>query len=413
MTPPDNLHARIAYIVSMANGLEAFIHREVQELRARGLDIRLFLTTHRPDAIYGPEAAGWPYHRVRAAGLGLLPWQLLRGAWGSGLWREAVRHGALRELALACHYAPIMRREGIGRIHCHFGDRKLFVGYFCARLLGLPLSVTIHSHELYGNPNVELFRRALQSCDTILAVSELARRLLVDRYGAPAERVFVNRLFVDCDALDATRRALHVLMVSRFHEGKGHRYLLEAARQLAGEDLHFLIVGFGPLDVAGMIKDFGLERCITLYPKMSQEQLRFFYGRSDLFCLPSIELPGQCAEGIPVVLMEAMAAGLPVIASRIGAIAELVREILVPPGDPDALAAVICRLIHAPAERERMGRANQRIVRERHAPANLNLLYQLFRSATHDGCADGSFRRNAPFSEDDPLLGEPGYGVRP
>ncbi len=360
--------------------MEAFIHREITALIFRGIDIELFFTKYRHDPIYGPEKSGWKWHSFRRTKMFIAAAKMLCACiTRPNLAKFAITNGAVREFALACYYAPIMRRRNISHIHCHFGDRKLTVGFFCAELLGLSLSVTIHAHEIHKSPNPYVFKCALKRCNRIFAISDYTRKKLVDKFNAPEDKVITSRLFVNWEEFDNNSSTVTVLTVGRFAERKGHKYLLEAAKLLQEENIRFIIIGFGPLDIRQMAANYGLEDSVIVFDKMSQKQLRFFYSKADIFCLPSIDHPEQGPEGIPVVLMEAMAAGMPVITTATGGTVELVNEIIVLQQDSKAIATSIMRLAENPDLRRRMGQENQQIIRNLYSPENLNVLYDTFK----------------------------------
>ena len=373
--------SRIAYIVyGGKGGLEAFIHREITALISRGIDIELFYTKYRHDPINGPQKSGWKWHSFKRLNIFIAVLKMLCACIKKPkLAKFVMTNGVLCEFALACYYAPIMRRRNISHIHCHFGDRKLTVGFFCVELLGLSLSVTIHAHEIHKSPNPYVFRCALKRCSRILAISDYTRKKLVDEFNAPEDKVITSRLFVNWEEFDNDLSTVTVLTVGRFAERKGHKYLLEAAKLLRGENIRFIIIGFGPLDIRQMAAGCGLEDSVIVFDKMSLKQLHLFYSKADIFCLPSVNHPEQGPEGIPVVLMEAMAAGMPVITTATGGTVELVNEIIVPQRDPKAIAASIMRLAENPDLRRRMGQENQRIIRNLYSPENLNVLYDMFK----------------------------------
>ncbi len=372
--------SRIAYVVyGGKGGLETFIHREITALISRGIDIELFFTKYKHDPIHGPEKSGWKWNNFRITHVFIAIMKTLRACLTRPkLAKFAITNGAIREFVLACYYAPIMKQKNISHIHCHFGDRKLTVGFFCAELLGLSLSVTIHAHEIHKSPNPYVFKCALKRCSRIFAISDYTRRKLIEKFDAPEDTVITSRLFVDWGKFDSNLSAVTVLTVGRFVERKGHKYLLEAAKLLREENIRFIIVGFGPLDIRQMVADYGLEDSVIVFDRMSQKELRFLYSKVDIFCLPSVDHPEQGPEGIPVVLMEAMAAGLPVITTATGGTIELVNEIIVPQYDPEAIAANIKCLADNPDLRRQMGWKNQQIVRDQYSPENLNILYDMF-----------------------------------
>ncbi|NOY52916.1 MAG: glycosyltransferase family 4 protein [Deltaproteobacteria bacterium] len=188
----------------------------------------------------------------------------------------------------------------------------------------------------------------------------------------PAEKIFLNRLFVDTDRYRPLKDRL-VLSVGRFTERKGFRYLMQAASILKDEPVHFVVVGFGPLDVGALAYEMDVEEKVTIFHKLNQEQLRLLYQKADIYCLPSITTDEEGTEGIPVVLMEAMACGLPVVSTRCGAVEELVEEILVPERDPAALADGIRQIIGSDELADRYGKRNREIVMEKFSEDNIRL----------------------------------------
>jgi glycosyltransferase involved in cell wall biosynthesis len=364
MTEGDIQPRTIAYVVSIGKGLESFIYREIEQLTKMGLKIVLFSTKHKKHDVFSPKPE-WPCFSLSPALLlALSPVIIVKALTRPRLLSHAIRYRALVELAFALHYAPIMTRQKVGQIHCHFGDRKLFIGYYCKRITGLPLSVTIHSHELHVNPNEKLFRAAIQHCDRIFAISQLAVNLLVNRFDAPRSRVVLNRLFLDLSIWN-DRPPVRVITVGRFEPQKGFDYLFRAAALLRDLNLEFIVVGFGPVDVMSLAKEIGVRDRIVFFDKLGQEQIRLMYQSCDIYCLPSISHPTQGMEGIPVVLMEAMACGLPVVATRAGAVPEIVKDILVDEKSPEALADAIRYLVEHPELRKIQGTGNrEKIVRD-------------------------------------------------
>jgi colanic acid/amylovoran biosynthesis glycosyltransferase len=182
---------------------------------------------------------------------------------------------------------------------------------------------------------------------------------------------------VDPDAFQVADRAtvgpLRIIAVGTLHEVKGQAHLIEACRRLAarGVDLTCRFIGDGP-DREALTKQIdraGLGDRVTLVGRMTSDAVAAELARSDVLAAPSVPTSGGKREGIPVVLMEAMAAGLPVVASRLSGIPELVTDgvsgLLVPPGDDDALADALERLAGDAALRARLGAAGREtVVRE-------------------------------------------------
>ncbi|HFD79165.1 MAG TPA: colanic acid biosynthesis glycosyltransferase WcaL [Gammaproteobacteria bacterium] len=359
----------IAYIVSMGAGIEAFIYREIEALCERGYSIVLFATRFKAGDVFSPKAE-WSYHVLPLTRMLLLaPVLFARMLVRPALLLEAIRDRGLVDLVFATYFSSLMKREGVGQIHCHFGDHKLFIGYYCKRITGLPLTVTIHAHEFYTNPNVRLFRKALAACDRIFPIARRWCELLEREYDVPASRIRLNRLFVDTE-LYRPVSPVKVIAAGRFTERKGFQDLLQAACELGDLDIHFIFVGFGEIDLRDLAQRLGISRRVTVFGKMDQEQLRFMYQDADILCVPSITTEREGAEGIPVVLMEGMACGLPVVATNCGAIDEIVETRIVDEGAPSQLAREIRELALDPELRKKEGRRNRRIVEKNYSSRN-------------------------------------------
>ena len=372
---------RIGYVVSMAQGLQSFVYREVRELFADGVIVHLFPTKVGPGS-YPPDA-GWPVHKISLPALILTHFQTLMANSQRYLavLREALVLGGLVDFGLAVFVARTAQEQGLRLIHCHFGDHKLFVGYFCGRLSDHPVSVTIHAYELYNNPNPRLFRRALDYVRAIVAVAEYNRDVLTITYGVDPTKIYVVPLFADLPPVPHSKpggvERIIVLTVARFVEKKGHRTLLKALGRLP-EQYEAWFVGAGPLDVASMAKSYGVADRVRILGRLEHSDLQDSYRAATIFCLPSETDPSGDREGIPVSLMEAMSYGLPVVATRHAGIPELVSEILVDEGDVDGLARGIDQLGRDPILREELGRRNRELVRSNFSRENVTRLRRLF-----------------------------------
>jgi glycosyltransferase involved in cell wall biosynthesis len=172
-----------------------------------------------------------------------------------------------------------------------------------------------------------------------------------------------------------------ILCVGRLTPAKGQRILIDACQQLAaaGRDFRLVVIGAGPdtADLKAAVSAHGLEPQVTFTGALNQEQVAAWYARADTFALPSF------AEGIPVVLMEAMASGVPCVTTRITGIPELIRDgedgLLVSPSDSEELAAVLARLMDDPGLRARLAAAGRERVCARYDLArNVERLGSIF-----------------------------------
>jgi glycosyltransferase involved in cell wall biosynthesis len=181
--------------------------------------------------------------------------------------------------------------------------------------------------------------------------------------------------------------ALRVLCVASFEEVKGHRVLLEACRLLQQRGVAFEcdLVGDGPLggEIRARIARYGLASRVRLHGPRTRDEIVRLLGSADVFALASVPTRAGKREGIPVVLMEAMASELPVVASRLSGIPELVEHgvsgLLAPPGDAAAFAEALAVLAGDPSRRAAMGRAGrERVQRDFDLGRNAATLAELF-----------------------------------
>jgi len=378
-SPMDKSARKIAYVLSMKEGLPSFNFREIEGVEAHGFEIHIFPTKISP-GLYSPKDS-WHVHKP----------SVLKGILSSFLWlvrkprtflrafAEATREKALPELMLAAQYSREMVRASTTIIHCHFADRKMFMAYFCNLLTGIPYTVTVHSHELVFYANRKLFQKALMGSYKIITICEYNRNLLCSVAHIPDERVVTIRLQVPLDDFKTDDRT-KVLTVAKFHDYKGYDTLVDAVRMMKGKRVVFWIVGEGPIDVRGMASDLISAGTVKVFGAVDEELLKILYQACDIFCLPSKTSPSGQKEGLPVSIMEAMAFSKPVVSTAHAGIPELVDTILVPENDPKALADAIEAYMRDPELRNRDGKRNRQAVERLNGSENLDRLVALFES---------------------------------
>ena len=258
-------------------------------------------------------------------------------------------------------------------IHAHFG-RGGALALPIARALGLPLVVTFHGGDatkdgLYRSrlfPTI--FQRrcaALQrEAALIVCVAEHVREALLAR-DFPAAKLKVIRYGVEPEANGETpspRERPYLLFVGRFVEKKGVAHLLEAMRALEreGAAIDLVLIGDGPMAEALKLQSSGLKHARFL-GWLANPEVRRLMRSALALCVPSVAAHTGDAEGLPNVVLEAMACAVPVIGSRAGGIPEAVEHgrtgFLVPQAEPRAIADAVGRLLGDPALRRRMGDA--------------------------------------------------------
>ena len=377
----------IGYIVSLKQpGLIAWIYREMVALEQLGVRVSVFPTKY----FVGPYMPKENWFTARWTPLNLLFSNVIllftRPLTYLSVLMRAIRFNAVPEFFLAGFFGLHMKKMGVDRIHCHLGDKKLYVGYFCQLfLVNIKLSVTIHAHELYANPNLKLFPVALNACDHIICIADLNKKILNQKWGIVDEKIHVNRLFGFSD--DQKRDPAIILCVGRFEQKKGHDVLLDAVAQLVEENFDIEVwlagspvPGQNGVDVLGYAEKLGIENRVVSFGEVGEKILKVLYRECDIFCLLSRHDEKGVPEGIPVVLMEAMSMGKPVVATSTGATEELVKEILVEEEDAQAAADAIRSLINYPDTRRSMGENNKEIVKTSYNKKNINHLFKILSS---------------------------------
>ncbi|MBL8132451.1 MAG: glycosyltransferase family 4 protein [Anaerolineae bacterium] len=370
----------VAYIISMPHGIDRWTFREIDGLIPMGMTFSLFPIRHQPGPVMPRDS--WRCFRYRRWSILLeqIPALLGNPRRYVTLLREALETGTVIDLLLAQVFARRMARWGVERIHCVFGDHKLFIGYYCKKLLNLPLSVALYGYDLKANPNWAMFRRAVAACDAIVTNCAYNRHLLRERTdGVVDAPVHVVRHFAE--PVPVRGGAFRVLIVGGFSERKGHDVLLRAVQKL-GEKAACVEVwaaGYpGPVDVETLARQQGMADRVRVFKAPPDEVIELLYDQCDLFCLPSKTDQDGISEGLPVALIEAMSHGKPVISTRIAGIPELVASILVEPDDVAGLAEALVRYLEDPLLRERDGARNLEIVRRHYSPDNLESMRRLF-----------------------------------
>jgi colanic acid/amylovoran biosynthesis glycosyltransferase len=217
-----------------------------------------------------------------------------------------------------------------------------------------------------------VYARTFRQARLLLPVCDFLGRRLVD-LGAPPERVVVHRTGIDLRRWPYREREpkgggrLRLVTVGRLVEKKGIEYVLRAVRILVdrGLDIEYRILGDGPRRdrVAALAAELGLEQRVVLHGRHAQEKLRDWLEGSDMLVAASVTAADGDEEGIPNVLKEAMALGLPVVGTRHAGIPELIEDgvsgLLVAERDEAGLADALERLAREPGRWAAMGRAGR------------------------------------------------------
>lgn len=353
---------KVGYVITMASGVSHWTHREIDILTENGVEIFTFplrwsVGPHMPKP-------GWHFWKPSIARTLLTqPGMLLRmPARYVKLLMLAIRMRTIAEFLLAVDFSREMRKVGVSHIHCHFGDRKLFTGYYCSKLLNLPLSVTVHAYEILCNPNPAMFKLAAASCKWVVTISEFNKQEIASIYGVPESKITVIHCHGDISD-ERLSASIKLLIAAEFREKKGYDILFKAIKKLGRKDITVWVAGRGKLDVAKMAEDLGVSDQVVMMGEVNRGVLDVLYDACDVFVLPSRTASDGDREGIPVSIMEAMSHRKPVISTRHTGIPELVEDILVDENDVDGLAEAIARLADDPELRAQMGERNLEIIK--------------------------------------------------
>lgn len=360
---------RIAYLVSrFPVASETFVVREMDEVDADSrLRIELLLSLFPPKHRFSHATAErWlPRHRRPGAAEAVTAtfgWLLrhplrLLGAVGvivGETWRRP--RAMVRSLAvvpLAAAHARSVRKAGIEHVHAHFAASPALAALVISRLTGATYSFTAHAYDIFTDQT--LLARKLADASFVAAISRFNVEFLTPfNAGTP---IHVVHCGVDPSAYPYQPKSApepglaRALCVATLQAKKGHAVLLRAlADDPDLRHLHLDLAGGGELEeeLRGLAAELGIADRVSFLGPQEEAQVRELLVSCDVFVLPSVIASDGQMEGIPVALMEAIAVGRPVVASRMSGIPELVGDerigLLVEPGDVDGLGRAIARV---------------------------------------------------------------------
>jgi glycosyltransferase involved in cell wall biosynthesis len=387
---------------------ETFILYEMLALEDQGVQVELYPLLRERTTVMHPEAAAmverahfqpfisWPILRAQLrflrrkprAYLGAL-WALLRANLGSLNFLV----GALGIFPKTVYFAELMEADGVQHVHAHFANHPAAAAFIIRRLVGIPYSFTAHGSDLHVDRH--MLREKVAEAAFVVPISSYNQDLIVEECGEQfRDKIVVIHCGVDTQVFQPIARKLAgpltILCTGTLHEVKGQTYLVEACRLLNERGIDFTcnFVGDGPdhAILAEQIARAGLSERVHLLGRRTREEIAGLLQGADVVVAPSVPTKQGKREGIPVVLMEAMGSGVPVIASRLSGIPELVEHdrsgLLAPPRDARALADMLERLYRDPALRQRLGQSGRdKVMREFDQATNAAALAGRFRGS--------------------------------
>jgi glycosyltransferase involved in cell wall biosynthesis len=392
---------KIAYLINQYPMASlTFIRREIAAIEATGRPVQRYAVRAWDTALVDPVDLAEADRTRRILDVGRL--RLLAALVGTALSRPRQFAAALGEawqlgrssdrgvlihlayLAEACVLRNWTADDGID--HLHVGSNSATVAMLCRLLGGPPYSFTVHGPEEFDRPASLGLGRKIRHAAFVVPISSYGRSQLW-RWAEFGDwsKVHVIHCGLDGDYLDAAAAPLspapRLINIGRLSEQKGQLILVEAAARLrdAGRAFEFVLIGGGPLREAieARIRELDLAAHVKLAGWMTGPQVR-----NELLASRGLVLP-SFAEGLPVVIMEALALRRPVISTYVAGIPELVRPgetgWLVPAGDVDELVAAVAQLLDAPLEQlEQMGRAGaERVARDHNIHTEVGKLLAL------------------------------------
>jgi glycosyltransferase involved in cell wall biosynthesis len=369
-SPPAQI-PRVAFLVKRFPRLsETFVLNEFLELRRQGLPLRLLAIMDSAEPQAQPEALNLigevTYLRGRSW-WPLVPRVLKSARRHPAGTLRALRYviprlssASWRRLAEALALVDELDGEQV-HLHVHWLNVPGGAAFLANKIAGIPWSLTTHAKDLYTTRLADVADRCAQAT-FVATCTEANVSYLRDVVGVEPTKVVLCRHGVLLERFAPAERDPEpgrILAIGRLVPKKGYDVLIDAVGLLArrGVDFQLDIVGGGPLrdQLSGQIESLGLADRVVLHGARTQPELVDFYRRASVFALvPSVQSDGD-RDGVPNVILEAMACGLPVVASAISGIPEVIEHehtgLLVPPASPEAVASALEHLLvdHAAA----------------------------------------------------------------
>lgn len=386
MTLVNRSPMRIAYLTSQYPApSHTFIAREVKELRRQGHDIQTFSVRPAGVTERGKQLDPTTFYLLPfrpflyiAANFNMFAYSPVGYGRTLGL---ALKHRVpgIKALALAFAYflesmllADELNSRGVQHVHNHFANPSATVSMLATRFLGLTWSLTLHGNSETDYPAGNLLGAKLEMCDFAVCISNFGRaqafRLIDPKHW---HKLFISRCGIDLTQLPnvsprISGAPLRVICVARFAPEKGHSGLLQAfSRARYAANCELVLVGDGPEKsrLKDEAKTLGIANCVIFKGSLPERETLREIALSDVLVLASF------MEGLPVVLMEGMALGKPVIAPHIAGIPDMVQDgvngSLFDPADWDSLTAALETILANRALRDVFSITGRQTIEER------------------------------------------------
>lgn len=337
------------HLFSMRKPRESFSHRSVQKIRAHVDYLPETILLHLPELLYHNFLLALKRPRPYARAMAMAMRRLARS-------RRLATLKHLLQAGLLVH--KHLTKSGVIHFHAHFAHSPTSVALFASCLSGLPFSFTAHAKDIYTSDRRQLAEK-IHLARFVVTCTDYNRKYLkglANTGKTPIYRVYHGidvGLFAAPPAVPIPAAPFRILTVARLTEKKGIPTILKAVRQLVdrGLEVCYTIIGDGDQrqPILGLIRTLGLTGVCRWLGTRPHHEVLEHYGKSDLFVLGCQVADNGDRDGIPNVLMESMAMGVPVVATNVSAISELITHgrtgLLVPPELPERLADAMQRLL--------------------------------------------------------------------
>lgn len=360
---------------------ESFVINEIYELENLGHNIAVFSLrkpeismSHDEVADLDVEVGYLPDPGLRSALTVPGAWCLDRDVLESIVHRSnLVTHAGSAYIAGHCIQFVKSLDFDIDHIHGHFLNWPKLAAQYTAKRLDVPQTVTAHAYGMYSDPDVRMLRRLANRSNRVITISEYNREYLKKNINVDSP-VDVVHMGIDPEKFQPTDTAIknRILTVGRFVEKKGISYAIEAIAQSVEEipDIEYHIVGSGPEEdkIRRLIAKHDLEDTVEILGNVTDEELIREYDESEVFLLPCVIAENGDRDGIPVVLMEAMAMRTVPISTTLSGIPELIKDgvhgLLVEPEEINRLSETISLVLNERDSQNLSEAARERVLSE-------------------------------------------------
>ncbi len=363
---------------------QTFCYREVAELERQGINVEVF-SIRRP---IGEPPEAWDENLVER--VHYLPEEKpLVAEIDRVLKTKAVAHpvrAVMKEwgrqsdflrLYQAIYIGVRLREKGLNHIHAHFAGMAARTAYWINEFFAIPYSFTAHANDIFAPRDfVVSLAKLIANAAAVVTVSDYAVRLLQERF--PGSAAKIHRVYNGVDLSRFTQTDFGseppvIISIGRLIEKKGFSDLIGASALLHARGRRFTcrIIGEGPLEesLRTQIAANDLEKWVELIGPQSQAEIAAQLAHATAFVLPCTHDADGGMDNLPTVIMEAMAAGLPVISTPLGGIPEMIEDgvngELVPERAPAAVAVAIERLLDDRQRAQSRGIRGREIAREK------------------------------------------------